>query len=54
MQSLWMLGVLAAGIGGFIVVAGWDSGNRAGRGTAAILAYLLIGAGVALFVAGIK
>ena len=50
MHSLSMLGVLVAGVGGFILVASWDSGRT--RKTH-VLAYMLIGAGIALFAAGV-
>jgi hypothetical protein len=53
MHSLSMLGILIAGIGGFIIVASWDT--RIGRRHRAtdILAYILIGTGIATFVGGI-
>jgi hypothetical protein len=53
MHSLSMLGILIAGIGGFIVVASWDTRTGRWRRTSDILAYILIGAGIALFVFGV-
>jgi hypothetical protein len=54
MQSVSMLGILIAGIGGFIVVASWDARPGAHHRKAInILAYILIGAGIAVFVVGI-
>ena len=53
MQSLSMLGVLIAGIGAFMTVASWDSGRTVRTRKTRLFAYTLIGAGIALFVAGI-
>jgi hypothetical protein len=47
-----MLGILVAGAGGLTIVAGWDAASPLRR-KANLLAYLVIGAGVALFVRGI-
>jgi len=46
-------GVLLIGVGGFILMAGWDKEGRPGRRIFGITAYLLIAAGVALVVAGV-
>jgi hypothetical protein len=53
MHSLPIIGVLVAGIGGFIVIASWE--KRAGRQHRAtdILAYILLGVGISLFVFGV-
>lgn len=53
MHSLSMLGVLISGVGGFILVASWDSGRAARTRKSHLLAYILIGVGIALFVAGV-
>ena len=53
MHSLSMLGVLIAGLGGFILVASWDSDRTARTGKTHLIAYILMGAGIALFVAGV-
>jgi hypothetical protein len=54
MQSLPLLGVLIAGVGGFLVIAGWDTrAERRHRKIADLLAYSLIAAGIGAFVAGV-
>jgi hypothetical protein len=53
MYSLPILGILVAGIGGFIVVASWDTRTGARRKAINILAYVLIAAGVSLSIVGI-
>ena len=53
MHSLSMLGILIAGAGGFIVVASWDTRTGHRHRTSDILAYTLIGTGIAVFVVGI-
>ena len=55
-NSLAILGVLTAGIGGFILVASWDSRavSRRRYGAAInILVYILIAAGIGLFAVGV-
>jgi hypothetical protein len=53
MYSLPILGILITGIGSFIVVANWGTGTGTRRKAATILAYVLIAAGVSLFIVGI-
>jgi hypothetical protein len=53
MHSLSMLGVLIAGIGGFIFVSNWDTRRGGRRRMIDLLVFILVGAGIALFVVGI-
>jgi hypothetical protein len=48
MNSLPILGILIACIGGFIIIASWDRRPR----MTTILAWTLIGTGVAVAIAG--
>jgi hypothetical protein len=48
-----MVGVLIAGIGGFIIVSRWETRRGQRRRIIDLLAYILVVAGIALFVVGI-
>ena len=49
-QSLSLLGVLTAGIGGFLLLAMWDRNTHPRNKTGA---YLLIALGVVLYIIGV-